>query len=81
MTKRFGGVSTKVDDDDEQDAQENAASGGKDGGDAAGGNQSRLPTKENPVCVAIYGQICLAAKSYQSALCELSLVLLQSLDD
>ena len=29
----------------------------------------RLPTKENPVGVALYGQICLAAKSYQSALC------------
>ncbi|KAH9476509.1 Transcription factor tau subunit sfc4 [Psilocybe cubensis] len=27
-----------------------------------------IPTKENPVIVAIYGQICVAAKSYQSAI-------------
>ncbi|KAH9944859.1 TPR-like protein [Amylocystis lapponica] len=27
-----------------------------------------LPTKDNPIGVAVYGQICLAAKSYQSAL-------------
>ena len=30
-----------------------------------------LPTKQNPVIVAIYGQICIAAKSYQSAICTL----------
>lgn len=29
-----------------------------------------LPTKENPLIVTIYGQICIAAKSYQSAICE-----------
>lgn len=28
-----------------------------------------LPTKQNPVIVTIYGQICIAAKSYQSAIC------------
>ena len=28
-----------------------------------------IPTTENPVIVAIYGQICIAAKSYQSAIC------------
>jgi general transcription factor 3C polypeptide 3 (transcription factor C subunit 4) len=27
------------------------------------------PTKNNPLTVAIYGQICAAAKSYQSAIC------------
>ncbi|KAF8957215.1 hypothetical protein BDZ97DRAFT_1924824 [Flammula alnicola] len=27
-----------------------------------------LPTKENPVIITIYGQICIAAKSYQSAI-------------
>lgn len=31
---------------------------------------AKLPTKANPVNVAVYGQILLAAKSYQSALCE-----------
>jgi general transcription factor 3C polypeptide 3 (transcription factor C subunit 4) len=29
-----------------------------------------LPAKENPVIIAIYGQICVAAKSYQSAICR-----------
>lgn len=29
-----------------------------------------IPTKHNPIIVAIYGQICIAAKSYQSAICE-----------
>ena len=29
-----------------------------------------IPTKENPVIVTIYGQICIAAKSYQSAICK-----------
>ena len=29
-----------------------------------------IPTKYNPIIVAIYGQICIAAKSYQSAICE-----------
>ena len=27
------------------------------------------PTKSNPINVAVYGQICIAAKSYQSAIC------------
>jgi general transcription factor 3C polypeptide 3 (transcription factor C subunit 4) len=31
--------------------------------------KSPIPTKHNPVIVAIYGQICIAAKSYQSAIC------------
>lgn len=29
-----------------------------------------IPTKHNPILVAIYGQVCIAAKSYQSAICE-----------
>lgn len=35
---------------------------GKDG-------RPQLPTKSNPVIITIYGQICIAAKSYQSAIC------------
>jgi general transcription factor 3C polypeptide 3 (transcription factor C subunit 4) len=27
------------------------------------------PTKNNPIVVTVYGQICIAAKSYQSAIC------------
>lgn len=32
--------------------------------------QPRLPTKANPIGVTLYGQICLSARSYQSALCK-----------
>ena len=30
------------------------------------------PTKNNPIVVTVYGQICIAAKSYQSAICAFS---------
>lgn len=33
-------------------------------------NQPELPTKQNPVILITYGQLCLAAKSYQSAICK-----------
>ncbi len=68
-TKRFGlsGSGLKVEDDDEEEPPAPSASGGS-GLTAA--EQPKLPTKENPIGVAVYGQICLAAKSYQSALCE-----------
>ncbi|KAF8055211.1 hypothetical protein FPV67DRAFT_1598050 [Lyophyllum atratum] len=41
--------------------------------DAAGAAEkdtkmTEIPTKNNPIIVAIYGQICIAAKSYQSAI-------------
>lgn len=32
-------------------------------------DKTNLPTKSNPINIALYGQICLAARSYQSALC------------
>ena len=41
-----------------------------------------LPTKEDPMIVTIYGQICIAAKSYQSAICgvfSLAILILISL--
>ncbi|KAI0945905.1 hypothetical protein AcV7_010019 [Taiwanofungus camphoratus] len=31
-------------------------------------DKTNLPTKSNPINIALYGQICLAARSYQSAL-------------
>jgi general transcription factor 3C polypeptide 3 (transcription factor C subunit 4) len=34
----------------------------------------RLPTKHNPVMLAMYGQSCNAARSYQSALCMLCFI-------
>lgn len=56
-------------DDDEADdlVPENDQTAGSST-DSAGA--LRLPTKENPVIIAIYGQICIAAKSYQSAICQ-----------
>ena len=32
-------------------------------------NAPRILSKHNPVTIAVYGQICMAAKSYQSAIC------------
>lgn len=31
---------------------------------------SEKPTKNNPIMVCIYGQLCVAARSYQSAICK-----------
>jgi len=33
------------------------------------GTIPNVPTKDNPILVTMYGQVCLAARSYQSALC------------
>jgi general transcription factor 3C polypeptide 3 (transcription factor C subunit 4) len=35
----------------------------------------KIPAKHNPIIVTIYGQICIAARSYQSAICMFSSVL------
>jgi general transcription factor 3C polypeptide 3 (transcription factor C subunit 4) len=43
----------------------------KNGSAAGAAPTVEIPTKDNPIIVAIYGQICIAAKSYQSAICEL----------
>ncbi|RDX56401.1 TPR-like protein [Lentinus brumalis] len=56
----FPGSSGKADPDEEDEDVEAPA--------VAEVEKSRLPTKPNPVNVATYGQILLAAKSYQSAL-------------
>ena len=32
-------------------------------------NAPRILSKHNPVTIAVYGQMCMAAKSYQSAIC------------
>lgn len=66
VLKRYG-VGNKVDDDeDDAGAEPTPVTGVQD---AEVQPRPPLPTKENPVGVALYGQICLAAKSYQSALC------------
>lgn len=70
VTKRYAptGSSSKADDEDEEDdavaAQEE---GGKETQQSV---RPKMPTKHNPMGVAVYGQICLAARSYQSALCK-----------
>jgi len=57
-------------DDVEGAAGAGTALGEKDGPGAGVGAMVEIPTKNNPIIVAIYGQICIAAKSYQSAICE-----------
>lgn len=57
----FPGSAGKADPDEEDDDVEAPA--------AVEVEKSKLPTRPNPVNVAVYGQILLAAKSYQSALC------------
>ncbi|KAJ3836438.1 hypothetical protein F5878DRAFT_259541 [Lentinula raphanica] len=52
------------DDPGEEDSDE--AGGGAGGTDTT--DRPALPTKDNPLTVAIYGQMCIAAKSYQSAI-------------
>ena len=70
VTKRYApvGSSSKADDDDEE--EDGAAGQAETGKDPPHVTRPNLPTKHNPMGVAVYGQICLAAKSYQSALCE-----------
>ena len=66
-SKRKGKEESDNDDAEEEDA-EALDPMLVDGGQALGGIP--LPTKPNPVIVTIYGQVCIAAKSYQSAICE-----------
>jgi general transcription factor 3C polypeptide 3 (transcription factor C subunit 4) len=54
---------------DADDDAEDAEGVEKDGPGAGVGATVEIPTKNNPIIVAIYGQICIAAKSYQSAIC------------
>lgn len=60
------------DDDDEVDASTTAEKDTK---------MTEIPIKQNPLLVAIYGQICIAAKSYQSAICKQQLSCIISLND
>jgi general transcription factor 3C polypeptide 3 (transcription factor C subunit 4) len=62
------GAGEGVDADDDADDVEGGA--GEKGPGPGVGATVEIPTKNNPIIVAIYGQICIAAKSYQSAICE-----------
>ncbi|KAL4243959.1 Transcription factor Tfc4/TFIIIC-102/Sfc4 [Abortiporus biennis] len=72
--KRYGIVGSSVKGEDEDEEPDVGAGVNESGGIssttpmAISPDQIKLPTKENPIGVAIYGQVCLAAKSYQSAL-------------
>ncbi|KAF9034867.1 hypothetical protein BJ165DRAFT_1533893 [Panaeolus papilionaceus] len=75
-----GAGKKKTEDGDEDDEAPEPTAGGR--GVSAKTNAEgipRIPTKENPVIVVIYRQICVATKSYQSAIRELSLRLTYSL--
>ncbi|TFY64254.1 hypothetical protein EVJ58_g2743 [Rhodofomes roseus] len=62
--RRYGLGSGKSGDGDDVDEEEDVPREGS----TVPAEKAGLPTKGNPVNVAVYGQICLAAKSYQSAL-------------
>ena len=50
------------DDDEEADAPSVS-------GEPSNAGMPEIPKEQNPVIITIYGQICIAAKSYQSAIC------------
>jgi general transcription factor 3C polypeptide 3 (transcription factor C subunit 4) len=56
-----GGVTKDEEDDDDAGIVLSAKEGPEEG---------FLPTKHNPVGFAVYGQMCSAGKSFQSAICE-----------
>ncbi|KAJ4480918.1 hypothetical protein J3R30DRAFT_3462311 [Lentinula aciculospora] len=64
------------DKDKDKDGEDEIGGEDSDGGGGGTGendiasliNRPALPTKDNPLTVAIYGQMCIAAKSYQSAI-------------
>ncbi|ESK86429.1 TPR-like protein [Moniliophthora roreri MCA 2997] len=64
LNKRWAPVlgAKKADEGDEEEEEQ--------GGTAAenGNGKTPLPMKTNPLVIAIYGQMCIAAKSYQSAI-------------
>ncbi|EDR07780.1 uncharacterized protein LACBIDRAFT_297936 [Laccaria bicolor S238N-H82] len=75
LNKRYAPTaqSRKAEDGAEDDGDDGVPDQGGDqetGATATAGslNLPEIPTKHNPVIVAIYGQICIAAKSYQSAI-------------
>lgn len=79
LNKRYAPtLQMKAEAEDEAEDVEGVAGAGtglgeKDGsvagaGAGAGTATVEIPTKNNPIIVAIYGQICIAAKSYQSAI-------------
>lgn len=79
LNKRYAPTGSKVaeQDQDENENDEVNKEGEGEGPSASTStslsreqaNLPPIPTKFNPVIIAIYGQICISAKSYQSAIC------------
>lgn len=65
VTKRYSVLAQSKDEEEDDEAD-----GIGDGDGDNSNSKAELPKKHNPVVVAIYGQICMAAKSYQSAICK-----------
>ena len=64
------GVAGRVDEDDARDDDVDDVATGAGGGESKEiVGAPKIPTKHNPIIVTIYGQICIAAWSYQSAIC------------
>ncbi|KAH7882558.1 hypothetical protein F5I97DRAFT_1906074 [Phlebopus sp. FC_14] len=71
-SRRYHLITAKATDDDDTakvaDALEDEGEGADDADPTSIKKSIRLPTKNNPMPVTLYGQLCLAAKSYQSAI-------------
>ncbi|KAI6048063.1 hypothetical protein EDC04DRAFT_2556141 [Pisolithus marmoratus] len=71
-SRRYNLSSTKAGEDDDGvkggDALDEEVDDAGDADPSGDKRQPQLPTKNNPMPVTIYGQLCLAAKSYQSAI-------------
>ncbi|EKM76639.1 hypothetical protein AGABI1DRAFT_122552 [Agaricus bisporus var. burnettii JB137-S8] len=78
LNKRYAPTGSKVaeqDQDENENDEVNKEGEGEGPSASTSTSQSReqanlppIPTKFNPVIIAIYGQICISAKSYQSAI-------------
>ena len=62
-----GGRGGDEEDAGEDDVDDVVVGTGSTSGEVAGA--PKIPTQHNPIIVTIYGQICIAARSYQSAIC------------
>lgn len=73
LSSSSAGANTSTGKKDKHDLGDDDSDGGGEGeNDVFSSNLNDrpvMPTKNNPLTVAIYGQMCIAAKSYQSAIC------------
>lgn len=72
LNKRYAAtaqVKAGEDQDDDDDAEDVGGGVAETDNTSDKSKLPEIPTKQNPILVAMYGQICIAAKSYQSAIC------------